>query len=162
MEDLKAIKESCEWQENRFQFMSFNREDALRLGTKLHDVAKKYGGGVAIGIVVNGLNVFQLVMDNASRHNVEWLERKFQTVIQFEKSSLRVYAQHGLGEMGLDCERLEPLKYAVCGGGFPLIVRGVGVVGAIAVSGLPHLDDHQVIIDALTEWLSEIKREGIK
>ncbi len=52
-------------------------------------------------------------------------------------------------------ERLDPARFAMCGGGFPLNVRGVGQVGVIAVSGLPHLDDHQVIVDALTEWFSK-------
>ena len=40
----------------------------------------------------------------------------------------------------------------------PLIVRGIGQVGVIAVSGLPHLDDHQVIVETLTEWFGRKKR----
>ena len=31
-------------------------------------------------------------------------------------------------------------------------------VGVIAVSGLPHLDDHQVIVETLTEWFGRKKR----
>ena len=36
----------------------------------------------------------------------------------------------------------------ICGGGFPLIIRGE-LRGSILVSGLVHDEDHQVIVDCL-------------
>jgi len=45
--------------------------------------------------------------------------------------------------------------YACCGGGFPLTVKNTGVIGTICVSGLPHTQDHQVIVDTLREYLKE-------
>lgn len=158
MEDLKALEEACVWQEERFQFMSLTRDEALRLGNMLVGSARKRGGGAAVAIVLNGLTVFQYVDEGAGRHNVEWIGRKVRMVDQFGKSSLRVYAEFGQKGIALEDERLDPMQFALCGGGFPLKVRGVGAVGAIAVSGLPHLDDHQAIVDALTEWFREIKR----
>ncbi len=44
-------------------------------------------------------------------------------------------------------------EYACCGGGFPLNIKKAGVVGTICVSGLPHLEDHQLIVDSLREYL---------
>jgi uncharacterized protein (UPF0303 family) len=46
-------------------------------------------------------------------------------------------------------------EYAIHGGGVPIRVRGVeGVVGVIIVSGLAQNDDHQVVIEALEDYLS--------
>jgi uncharacterized protein (UPF0303 family) len=154
MEDLKELQIKCEEQEATYQFSSFSRDDAWLLGGMLIDAAKGYDGGVAVGIVLNGLKVFQFVTEGATRHNTQWLDRKVNLVTQFHKSSLHVYADFELKGITLEGERLDPMEFAMCGGGFPLTVKGVGVVGAIAVSGLPHLEDHQVIIDALPRWFS--------
>lgn len=152
MEDLKLLQEVCKEQEEKYVFDSFSREDAWKLGGMLLEAAKKYEGGVAVGIVLNGLKVFQFVTEGATKHNTEWLDRKVNMVTQMHKSSLAVYCDYELKGITLEGERLNPMNFALCGGGFPLTVKGVGVVGAIAVSGLPHLDDHQVMIDALEKW----------
>ena len=91
--DHKTIIDSCAMQEERFQFFSFSREDALKLGLMLCDTAKRYKQGVAIAIEINGLRLFQHVTEGAGRHNVEWLGRKVNAVNQFGKSSLRVWAE---------------------------------------------------------------------
>ncbi len=157
MTDYATIIESCKLQEERFQFFSLSREDALRLGLSLVEKAKPFGQGVAVAIEVNGLRVFQHVTEGAAKHNVDWLQRKVNTVNQFGKSSLRVWAEFESTGLTMEGERLAPMQFAMCGGGFPLIVRGVGQVGVIAVSGLPHLDDHQVIVEALTAWFGKKK-----
>ena len=153
--DHKTIIDSCVIQEERFQFSSFSREDALDFGMLLCEIARRYQQGVAIAIEINGLRVFQHVAEGAGRHNVEWLGRKINTVNQFGRSSLHTWAKFEQDGITMEEERLDPARFAMCGGGFPLNVRGVGQVGVIAVSGLPHLDDHQVIVDALTEWFSK-------
>ena len=152
MEDLKMIQQTCKKQEETYVFESFSRADAWKLGEMLVEAAGKYDGGVAVGIVLNGLKVFKFVTEGATRHNTQWLDRKVNLVTQFHKSSLHVYTDFELKGITLEGERLDPMNFAMCGGGFPLTVKGVGVVGAIAVSGLPHLDDHQVIVDALEKW----------
>ena len=42
----------------------------------------------------------------------------------------------------------------ICGGGFPLIIRGE-LRGSILVSGLIHDEDHQVIVDCLRKLKDE-------
>ena len=42
----------------------------------------------------------------------------------------------------------------ICGGGFPLIIRGE-LRGSILVSGLVHDEDHQVIVDCLRKLKDE-------
>lgn len=39
------------------------------------------------------------------------------------------------------------------GGGFPITLVGTGVIGAVACSGLPHEEDHKLLIDAISEVL---------
>ena len=158
MEDYATILESCTLQEERFQFFSFSREDALEFGLHLIEHAKPFSQGVAVAIEINGLRVFQHVTEGAAKHNVDWLQRKINTVNQFGKSSLRVWAEFETHNLTMVGERLAPMDFAMCGGGFPLIVRGIGQVGVIAVSGLPHLDDHQVIVETLTEWFGRKER----
>ena len=50
--------------------------------------------------------------------------------------------------------KLDPNEYAA-GGGFPIRLRGTGVIGSICVSGYPdHVDDHQLIINTLEEYFA--------
>lgn len=44
-------------------------------------------------------------------------------------------------------------SYSGSGGGFPIVVAGVGLVGTVAVSGLRHDLDHAFIVEALEQFL---------
>ena len=70
-----------------------------------------------------------------------------------QKSSLHFWADVQLSRSSPEKKRMPEKEYACCGGGFPLAVKEVGVVGTICVSGLPHLEDHKLIIDSLKEYL---------
>jgi uncharacterized protein (UPF0303 family) len=48
----------------------------------------------------------------------------------------------------------------LAGGGFPITVKGAGIIGVIAVSGLPEREDHGVVVDALCDHLG-IKRKTL-
>ena len=45
-------------------------------------------------------------------------------------------------------------EYAAHGGGYPLEVRGTGVVGVALVSGLPQEQDHALVVEALGAYLT--------
>ena len=45
--------------------------------------------------------------------------------------------------------RLPREDFAASGGGVPIFVSGVGVVGAATVSGLPDVEDHQLVVAAM-------------
>ena len=49
-------------------------------------------------------------------------------------------------------------QFAPYGGSFPITVKGTGVVGAISVSGLPQYEDHQLVVDTLTQYLASQAR----
>jgi len=48
---------------------------------------------------------------------------------------------------------LDEREFAAHGGAFPLIVRDVGVVGTVTVSGLPQEEDHRFVVGVLRAFL---------
>jgi uncharacterized protein (UPF0303 family) len=40
-------------------------------------------------------------------------------------------------------------EFAAHGGSFPVAVAGVGVIGSVAVSGLPQRADHELVVEGL-------------
>ena len=54
-------------------------------------------------------------------------------------------------ENGTYKELEEDENYVLCGGAFPIIVKGK-MIGCFIVSGLAHEEDHQLIVDALKEY----------
>ena len=73
----------------------------------------------------------------------EWVVRKEKTVLESGHSSLYVF-EHPEDFPNMSMEN----GYAICGGGFPLIVDGA-LKGALIVSGLAHDEDHALIIEAI-------------
>ena len=144
----------CQEQEARLQFDHFSREDALALGLKLHENAALDGAPIAIEITINGLTVFRYFSEGALPDSALWLARKRRTVELMEMSSLRFLAwleEHG---ETLESRKLPANEYAAGGGGFPIRLRGTGVIGSVCVSGMPdHMNDHQLIISALAQML---------
>ena len=45
--------------------------------------------------------------------------------------------------------RLPEFDFAASGGGVPLILRNGTLIGTAGVSGLPDVEDHRLIVDAL-------------
>ena len=94
MQDSKTLLAMCEEQEEKLQFDHFSRADALALGLKLHENAKKQPIPVAVEITVNGLVVFRYFPDGALPDSELWLQRKRNTVELMEMSSLHLSLIH--------------------------------------------------------------------
>ena len=101
----------------------------------------------------NGYTVFQYAGDGTNLHNENWLRRKFNTVKTLEKSSLYTYMLLRKNEETMENLFLDEKEYACCGGGFPVRVEEVGVIGAILVSGLDHVSDHDFIVKCVSRYL---------
>jgi len=142
-------------EEEELQFTSFTNDDAWALGSALVSTARADGAPVAIEISRNHHRLFHVALTGATPDNASWIERKTRVVHRFGHSSLNVgqfFRERGTtfeAESGLD-----PALYAAHGGAFPIIVRSVGPVGVVVVSGLPQVDDHRMVVAAVRAHLA--------
>lgn len=154
MNDAKTKFEIFLQQEKTLEFDKFSRNDALAIGLRINENAKQYSDPITIEITLNGLVVFRYFSEGSVPDSELWLVRKRNTVNLMSMSSLRFKYWLEIGLKTISDRKLNPNDYAAGGGGFPINLRGTGVVGSICVSGLQnHLDDHQLIVDTLTEFL---------
>jgi uncharacterized protein (UPF0303 family) len=141
-------------EEDELQLTSFTNDDAWELGCALVAAARAEGATVAISITRNGHRLFHAALPGATPDNDAWIERKTRVVDRFGHSSL--YVRQLCEEQGTTAEArfgLDPRRYSAHGGAFPILVRSVGAVGVIAVSGLPQLEDHRLVVAALRAHL---------
>ncbi|HEX2073660.1 MAG TPA: heme-degrading domain-containing protein [Geodermatophilus sp.] len=137
-------------EEERLQLSSFTNDDAWELGSALVAAARRAQAPVAVDITRNHHRLFHAALPGATPDNAAWIERKSRVVDRFGHSSL--YVRQASVERGTTFEEefgLDPALYAAHGGAFPVIVRSVGPVGVVAVSGLPQLADHRMVVAAL-------------
>jgi uncharacterized protein (UPF0303 family) len=142
-------------QEAELQFEAFNNQTAWELGSLIKSRAEEKQVNVAIEIVRNGHRLFSFAMPDTSRDNQCWIERKRNVVDRYEHSSW--YMGQYYKEKGKTIDQaslVDAKEFAPYGGSFPLIIRGVGVVGSISVSGLPQYEDHKLVVDTITEFLA--------
>ncbi|WP_369138503.1 heme-degrading domain-containing protein [Modestobacter versicolor] len=154
MSDFPTLAELAA-EEHELQLARFTNDDAWALGSAL--VARGRDGGLPIAIEVSrhSHQLFHAALDGATPDNDTWIARKAATVHRFGHSSLFVGQRSR--EEGTTFEEqfgLDPQRYVAHGGGFPLLVRDVGPVGVVVVSGLPQVEDHRLVVTALRELLA--------
>lgn len=133
-------------QEQKYQFESFTHADALQFGLNVVKIVEEKGlKPVRIRVNYEGDSVFQYFMDG--KKGDEWVVRKEKTVLESGHASLYVF-EHPEEFPTMSMES----GYAICGGGFPLIVKGE-LKGVLIVSGLAHDEDHQLIIEAMERMM---------
>ena len=141
-------------EEEELRFTGFTNDDAWALGSALVATARTAGAPVAIDITRHGHRLFHAALPGSSPDNDRWIERKARVVDRFGHSSL--YVRLLCEQEGSTLEEkflLDPREYAAHGGAVPLLVRGVGPVGTVVVSGLPQVEDHRMVVAALREHL---------
>ena len=154
----RELLDELEAQEARLVFDHFDDDVAWALGVALRDAATAAGLPVAISIRRNGQRLFHAALAGSSADNDAWLARKSAVVDRYGRSSLRVGEQfrvHG-GTFDHDSRR-DAATYAAHGGAFPIIVRGTGCVGTVAVSGLPEVEDHQFLVATVEAFLADVR-----
>ena len=150
---MTGLLEELAAQEERLVFGHFDEETAWELGLALREAAA--GLPVAISIRRNGQRLFHAALPGASADNDGWLARKSAVVDRYGKSSLRVGEEFRAGGGSFERDsRLDPAEFAAHGGAFPVLVRGTGCVGTVAVSGLPQLEDHRLVVETLEAFLA--------
>lgn len=86
------------------------------------------------------------------------LRSKAATVDMLHQSSLHLWAQMQVSGQSAERMRIPVPECCIYGGGFPLTIRGTGVIGSICVTGFPHMEDHQLIIDTLEKHMAEFEK----
>jgi len=141
-------------QESELQFAEFTNDTAVALGLKLVEVARARNCSVTVDVCRNGQQLFHCALPGTSADNDDWIKRKNNVVNRYGHSSLYVGTQfRAKGATFEESSRLDPGHYAAHGGAFPIIVRNVGVVGTVTVSGLPQVEDHELVVEVLREFL---------
>ncbi|WP_410637341.1 heme-degrading domain-containing protein [Amycolatopsis sp. lyj-346] len=142
-------------QEERLQFTKFDNETALALGQQLLTAARERGLPVTISIRRNGQRLFHAALPGTSADNDAWIDRKSRVVDRYGHSSFFVGTQfRAKGGSFEEHSRLDLDTYAAHGGVFPVLVRGVGPVGTVGVSGLPQAEDHAFVVEQLELFLA--------
>ncbi len=141
-------------EEASLQFDTFSNNQAFELGKCIVDQFANFAP-VAIEIYINGHCKFSFFPDGTGVNNGSFLSNKRHTVEAKEWSSLRMYAW--LQAMGRTQDSaLMPFdQYAAVGGGFPIRLKDGAVIGSVCVSGLPHFQDHTLLVAALKQYLGK-------
>jgi len=142
-------------EEHDLRFRSFTNDDAWDLGCALVAAARERGAPVVVDVTRNGHQLFRAALTGSSPDNDSWIARKERVVHRFGHSSL--YVRQASIERGTTFEEefaLDPAQYAAHGGAVPVVVRSVGPVGVVAVSGLPQVEDHRLVVAAVRAHLA--------
>ncbi len=142
-------------EEDELQLVRFTNDDAWSLGSALVARGRAEALPVAIDVTRNGHQLFHAALTGATPDNDTWIARKAATVHRFGHSSLAVGQRSR--EAGTTFEEqfgLDPERYAAHGGGVPIVVRDVGPVGVVVVSGLPQVEDHRMVVAALRQLIA--------
>jgi uncharacterized protein (UPF0303 family) len=143
-------------QEQRLQFTRFDNDDAWRLGCLLVELARERGAAVTVDVRRGEQQLFHCALPGTSADNDAWIERKIRVVRRYGSSSYLVGQRfRDQGASFEERSRLDPNLFAAHGGAFPVLVAGVGLVGTVAVSGLPQLEDHLLVVEALEAFLAD-------
>lgn len=151
--ERRKMLERIQTQEDQLQFETFTFSDGWQLGLTIREKVLAHGGDAVVDVTVGGVQLFRCAVGNPAPNNSRWIRRKQNTVQEQGKSSLRVSLEMTMSGRTLEEFGLNAAEFALSGGGFPIRVRGLGVIGVATVSGLPQTHDHQMVVNALAATL---------
>jgi uncharacterized protein (UPF0303 family) len=136
------------------QLATFDYDFAWKLGCLIQTQAAARSLPAAITVAHGTDVVFALLMPGATPDNTDWAARKRSVAHRFHRSSLAMRLEAELGGYDFNTRfRLPESDFVASGGGFPLMLRGGTLIGTVGVSGLPDLEDHLLVTNALRELL---------
>lgn len=154
-EKYGRIVQVVEKQEEMLRVGRFLNSDAWDLGQCM--VRKIQEKQIALAVAIRRLNgyvIFQYASEKTALSNQNWMLRKFNTVAFTHCSSLKAWAEAEISGYPMQTHGLNEKEYVFFGGGFPIRLRSGELVAVATSSNLTHEQDHQFLVDALSEWLS--------
>jgi uncharacterized protein (UPF0303 family) len=139
-------------------YPQFDETTAWALGADLVARAQEAQLGIVISIRTPNRCLFHAALPGSAALNDLWARRKSNTAFIFGKASLLVGCIHR--EKGQDLARngLSLTDYADHGGAVPVMVAGVGLAAVVTVSGLPQVQDHEMVVAAMQAQLAQMSQ----
>jgi uncharacterized protein (UPF0303 family) len=148
--DIERIKT----QEAELVFDRFDEAVAFEIGSAIRERALREDLPIIVDIRTFDRPLFYAAMPGSNASNPDWARRKINVVKRYLKSTYRMVLEQNRPDRSFKLgEGLDIADYVLAGGGFPITVKGAGVIGVIAVSGLPEREDHNVVVAALAAYL---------
>ncbi|MFM8351321.1 MAG: heme-degrading domain-containing protein [Actinomycetales bacterium] len=140
-------------QDAAVELTSFGADDALDLGLLATAKARARSMPVAIEVWRGARLAYRVALPGSTSDNDAWLERKFRVTRRFELSTMAVRVLYEEQGRTFNEATLLPIEeFAAHGGSVPIRVRGTGMVGLFGVSGLPQVQDHDFLVEILSEF----------
>ena len=142
-------------QESRLQFRAFTPETAWSVGNRMRQLSVDLQAPMALEIQMGDHLLFFCALGGTTPANADWIRRKRNTVLRFQRSSYAIGLELDQQKSTLTEKVGLPLRdYSTHGGCFPLMIAGTGCVGTITASGLPQRQDHALVVEALAAELN--------
>lgn len=136
----------------------FDETLAWALGADLVARAQAAQLGIVISIRTANRCLFHAAMPGSAALNDLWAKRKSNTALIFGKASLLVGCTHREKDQDLARNGLSLTDYADHGGAVPVVVAGMGMVAVVTVSGLPQVQDHDMVVAAMQAQLAQMSQ----
>lgn len=147
-EDIALVKK----QEQELVLAEFDEKVAFKLGSAIRERALAEGLALVVDIRTWDRQMFFAATAGTSADNAEWVRRKINSVRRFQRASYRLVLERGEAPFSPQ-SGADPADYVIAGGGFPIRVKGAGIIGCLTISGLPGRSDHGVAVAALCDHL---------
>lgn len=139
-------------QEQELVLRQFDEKVAFALGSGIFQRALLEDLSLVVDIRSWDRQMFFAATAGTNADNAEWVRRKINTVRRYQRASYRMVLERG--EVPFSPQSgADPADYVIAGGGFPIRVKGAGVIGCLTISGLPGRSDHGVAVDAFCDHL---------
>lgn len=157
LSQLETVKKD----EAEIVFSAFTPDDAFRLSALVFRMAQERQAAICAQVVLNGFEVVRFFRKGTDESNIIWLTRKKNSVYRSGGwSSLRcgMEAQlHGIHEPW----HQDTDDYVIRGGGVPIHTPDGVLLGALCISGLVHLQDHQMAMEALRAFMESDRQISV-
>ena len=149
-EEIVLIKR----QETELALTAFDEAIAFEIGSAERARALAEDLSLVVDLRTWDRQLFFAATPGTSADNAEWVRRKVNSVRRFQRATYRLVLERGEGLFS-PVVAADPADYVIAGGGFPIRVKGAGIIGTLTISGLPGRSDHGVAVDALCDHLGK-------
>ena len=146
---MKNLKELLD-EEEILQLKTFSNKTAWEIGSLAAGIALERDLPVMINIDRYGQCLFHAALPGTGPDNTLWIEGKKRICYHFQHSSLYMagYFKHHKKDLKQN-NYLDPDKYRLKGGAFPIQIKDTGLVAVLTISGLKDFEDHDFAVEIL-------------